>query len=64
MWGLDIYAWASRSIPSLEEKLKRLKLATHLAEAKKAKRKKTRGHLILLDEPTTGLHVADIEVLP
>ena len=41
----------------------RLKLATHLAEAKKAKRKKTRGHLILLDEPTTGLHMADIEVL-
>jgi len=41
----------------------RLKLATHLAEAKKSKRKKTRGHLILLDEPTTGLHMADIEVL-
>ena len=41
----------------------RLKLATHLAEAKKVKRKKTRGHLILLDEPTTGLHMADIEVL-
>ena len=41
----------------------RLKLATHLAEAKKSKRKKKRGHLILLDEPTTGLHMADIEVL-
>jgi excinuclease ABC subunit A len=41
----------------------RLKLAQHLARFTRRLRKSDRGSLFLLDEPTTGLHFADVDVL-
>src|SRR5690606_12888625 len=41
----------------------RLKLASHLAKARTGKRTSAERTLFLFDEPTTGLHFADIATL-
>jgi excinuclease ABC subunit A len=41
----------------------RLKLVTHLAEFARAEKRAAKPALFIFDEPTTGLHFQDVEVL-
>ena len=61
--GLE-YMQLGQPVPSLSGgEAQRLKLAGHLAKARKAGVDRDRGTLFLLDEPTTGLHFDDISTL-
>ncbi len=58
------YIRLGQPVPTLSGgEAQRLKLAGHLASAASAGKKKKEHILFLFDEPTTGLHFSDIEVL-
>ncbi|MFD5869248.1 excinuclease ABC subunit UvrA [Corynebacterium sp. NPDC060344] len=58
------YLTLSRTLPTLSGgERQRLKLATHLKGRKTGKAAKTSGEVFVLDEPTTGLHLADVDNL-
>ncbi|MBX7158542.1 MAG: excinuclease ABC subunit UvrA [Verrucomicrobiae bacterium] len=41
----------------------RIKLVSHLSATTSKKKKKSKGNLLILDEPTTGLHFDDVRIL-
>jgi excinuclease ABC subunit A len=61
--GLD-YLRLGQPVPTLSGgEAQRLKIAGHLADAAEKGARKTKGMLLLFDEPTTGLHFEDISKL-